>query len=110
MAKAIVFMGTPHCGTSTATWGNFAAQVLKAVQMGTATNPSLLADLKKNSETLRQISRQFVEHGSTLTMKTFYETMKLDYMNCLVCFLGWLTSRIGFNLVSSRLWKRIQLL
>ena len=86
MVKAIVFMGTPHCGGKAASWGNFAAQVLKAVQLGTATNPSLLADLKRNSEALRQISRQFVERGSTITMKTFYETIKLDYMNCLVCF------------------------
>ena len=89
MAKAIIFMGTPHTGTNAASWGNFAAQVLKAVQMGTATNPSLLADLEKNSETLRQISRQFVERGSAIRMKTFYETVKPDYANCLVCFLGW---------------------
>ena len=88
MAKAIVFMGTPHRGTDTASWGNFAAQVLNAVQMGTATNPSLLADLERNSETLRQISRQFVERGSTLVMKTFYETIKLNYMNRLV-YIPW---------------------
>ena len=88
MAKAIIFMGTPHTGTNAASWGNFAAQVLKAVQMGAATNPRLLADLEKNSKTLRQISRQFVERGSTLVMKTFYETIKLDYMNHLV-YIPW---------------------
>ena len=91
MAKAIIFLGTPHRGTDAASWGNFAAQVLKAVQMGTATNPSLLADLERNSETLGQISRQFVERGSTLVMKTFYETIKLNYMNRLV-YIPW---RVG---------------
>jgi hypothetical protein len=92
MAKAVIFMGTPHRGADAASWANFAAQALKALQMGTATNRSLLSDLRKNSETLRQISQQFVERGSTLKMKTFYKTNKLDYMNCLVYFL-W---KIGF--------------
>ena len=85
MAKAVIFMGTPHRGTSRASWENFAVRALKAVQMGTATNPSLLADLEKNSETLRLISQQFVERGFTLKMKTFYETIELK--NGLVYFL-----------------------
>jgi hypothetical protein len=87
MAGAVVFMGTPHRGADAASWGNFAAQALKALQMGTATNKSLLSDLGKNSEVLKQISQQFVERGSTLKIKTFYETNKLNHMNCLVYFL-----------------------
>ena len=86
MAKAVIFMGTPHRGAETASWANFATRALQALQMGTATNNNLLSDLGRNSETLRQISQQFVERGSTLMMKTFYETNKLDYMNCLVYF------------------------
>jgi hypothetical protein len=87
MVKGVIFMGTPHRGADTAYWANFAAQALEALQMSIATNNSLLSDLKKNSEALRQISQQFVERGSTVKIKTFYETEKLDYMNCLVCFL-----------------------
>ena len=86
MAKAIVFLGTPHRGADTATWANFVAQASGALQMGATTNRSLLSDLTKNSEILRQVSQQFVERGSTLRMKTFYETKKSDYMNCLVYF------------------------
>ena len=86
MAKAVIFMGTPHRGADTAAWANFAAQALKALQMGTATNTRLVSDLKRNSQTLNQISQQFVERGSTLQIKTFYETNKMDYMNYLVCF------------------------
>ena len=85
MVKAIIFIGTPHRGADMAAWGNFAARVLQA--LGTATNRRILADLQQNSGTLGQISQQFVERGSTLQMKTFYETIKLDYMNCLVYFL-----------------------
>ena len=87
MAKAAIFMGTPHRGAEITSWANFAARVFKALQISTATNTNLLPDLEKNSETLRHISQQFVERASTLKMKTFYETNKLDYMNCLVYFL-----------------------
>ena len=87
MAKVIIFLGTPHRETGSASWGNFATKALKALQMGIATNTSLLADLRKNSETLGQISQQFVERGPTLQMKSFYETIKSDYMNCLVYYL-----------------------
>ena len=90
MAKAAIFMGTPHRGVETASWATFVARAFKALQTGTATNTNLLSDLEKNSGTLRQISQQFVERGSKLKMKTFYETEKtekLGYMDCLVYFL-----------------------
>ena len=86
MAKAAIFLGTPHRGAETAFWANFATRALKALQLGTATNTSLLSDLEKNSETLGHISQQFVERGSTLKMKTFYETEKLNNMDYLVYF------------------------
>ena len=85
MAKGVIFMGTPHRGANAASWATFAAQVLNALGMGT--NPYLLSDIRKNSETLRQISQQFVERGYTLVMKTFYETIIMDDMNCLVYVL-----------------------
>ena len=88
MVKGIVFMGTPHRGADVASWANFAARALGTLQMSTATNTSLLSDLKRNSETLKQISQQFVERGSAIKMKTFYETIKSDFVGCLVCFLG----------------------
>ena len=77
-------MGTPHRGADAASWANFVARALEALQMGTATNRNLLSDLKKNSGALWQVSQQFVERASTLKIRTFYETNKLDFMNCLV--------------------------
>ena len=85
MAKGVIFMGTPHRGANTASWANFAAQALKALQL--STNTSLLSGLQENSKALEQISQQFVERGSTIMVKTFYETIRLNFMTCLVYFL-----------------------
>jgi hypothetical protein len=87
MSKGIVFLGTPHRGADIASWAGFAARALQVVQMGTATNNRLLADLQRNSGTLWQISQQFVERGSALTIRTFYETVRMDFMSSLVFFL-----------------------
>ena len=109
MAKGVIFMGTPHRGANVASWAKFAAQALRALQMGTATNKSLLSDLRKNSKTLAQISQQFVERGSTLRIKTFYEGNKMDYMNCLVFFsLDNRPLEYEFNSVSFRSWIETQ--
>ena len=78
-------MGTPHRGADGAFWANFTARALES--LGTAANSGMLSDLQKNSGTLGQISQQFVERGSTLQMKTFYEIIKLDYMDRLVYYL-----------------------
>ena len=86
MVKAVIFMGTPHHGADVVAWANFTAWALKTLQMSTATNTNFLSDFKGNSETLRQISQQFVERGSTIQMKSFYETRKLDYLNSVVYF------------------------
>ena len=101
MVKAIVFMGMPHCRADVASWANFAARAFSTLQMSAATNTRLLSDLKRNSETLKQISQQFVERGSAIRMKTFYETVKSDYANCLVCFLEWWATRVGL------IWSRL---
>ena len=91
MVKAVIFMGTPHRGADGAFWANLTARALEA--LGATANRRILSGLQKNSGTLGQISQQFVERGSTLMMKTFYETIKLDYMSCLVYYL-W---TIGFE-------------
>ena len=109
MAKGVIFMGTPHRGADVASWAKFAAQALRALQMGTATNKSLVSDLRKNSKTLAQISQQFVERGSALRIKTFYEGNKMDYMKCLVFFsLDNRPLEYDFNPVSFRSWIETQ--
>lgn len=66
-------MGTPHRGSNSAYWTTYLANILQIAQLGTATNPRLLADLRKNSPTLADISKQFVERGRDLSILTFFE-------------------------------------
>lgn len=75
--KAIIFLGVPHKGSGSAWWGNFAANALKAASIGRATNTALVADLRRDSETLTNISKQFVHRGRDLKIYSFYETQKL---------------------------------
>ncbi|MCJ1309858.1 hypothetical protein MMC25_003519 [Agyrium rufum] len=75
--KAIAFLGVPHRGSGSAFWANFAGCALKAASVGITTNTALVADLRKDSTTLTNISKQFVERGQNLIVYTFYETQKL---------------------------------
>ena len=75
--KAIAFLGVPHRGSDSAWWASFAADVVKAASMGTSTNTGLVKELKKNSDTLMVISKQFVHRTIGLRIYTFYETRKL---------------------------------
>ena len=82
MAKAVIFMGTPHCGVETVSWATFAARALKALQMGTVANTDLLSDPENNSEGLRQVSKQFAKRcGAT-------ETVWLIGVAGVVCLCG----------------------
>ncbi|KAL2059175.1 hypothetical protein ABVK25_000467 [Lepraria finkii] len=69
--KAIAFMGVPHKGSSSAWWGNLAANILNGVSVGTSTNTRLVADLRKDSSTLINISSQFVHRSQGLKIYTF---------------------------------------
>jgi hypothetical protein len=71
----VAFFGVPHRGSEVAYWGNFAANLLKMPLLGN-TNTKFVAALQKNSETFANISQQFIEHGSSLQIRTFYETKK----------------------------------
>ena len=76
--KAIAFLGVPHKGSDSAWWATFAANALKGASMETSTSAALLADLRKDSTTLTNISKQFVDRTKGLTIYTFYETRKLS--------------------------------
>ncbi|KAA6409764.1 MAG: kinesin light chain 1 [Lasallia pustulata] len=72
--KAVAFLGVPHKGSDSAWWAAFAANALKGASIGTSTNTALVADLKKDSTTLTNISKQFVDRARDLIIYTFYET------------------------------------
>lgn len=81
--RAIIFLGVPHKGSDSARWANFAANALKGASIGTSTNTALVADLRRDSDTLINISKQFVHRGKDLKIYSFYETQRLG--GVLVC-------------------------
>lgn len=76
--KAISFLGVPHSGLSSAWWASVAAQILKAANIGLATNSALVDNLKKDSTALIRILKQFVDRGKDLVIYTFYETRRIS--------------------------------
>lgn len=67
MATAgILFLGTPYQGSSAAEYG-----VLLARALGNNTNP--LETLKKNSQTLHEVARNFDASYSNMDIVSFYE-------------------------------------
>jgi hypothetical protein len=71
--RGSVFFGVPHRGSDAAYWGSFAANLLRVPTFG-RTNTSFITALQRNSGTFADISQQFIERGSSLQIKTFYET------------------------------------
>lgn len=57
--RAIVFMGTPHLGSSLASWGRVLANVIGTLPGGFSTYDKVLRGLEPDSEVLDRISRQF---------------------------------------------------
>jgi hypothetical protein len=78
--RGSVFFGVPHRGSDVAYWGNFAANVLTVAQLGFGTNSRFVYALQRNSRTFAEISQQFIERGSKLDIRTFYETEKMHAM------------------------------
>src|SRR2546421_639887 len=75
--KAVVFFGVPHRGADLAFWLEFPARLLKYGQLGFGGNTAHLSALKKNSTMFASISGSFIERGSHLRIRTFYETEKM---------------------------------
>jgi hypothetical protein len=75
--RGIAFLGVPHKGSGAAWWASFAANALKAAGAGTTTNTSLVSDLRRDSITLTDISKQFISRTAGLQIYSFYETQKL---------------------------------
>jgi hypothetical protein len=75
--KASMFFAVPHRGADIAYWGAFAASLLHKVQLGFGTNSAFLEDLQRNSTAFAQISKDFVERGAELLIRTFYETVMM---------------------------------
>lgn len=60
------------------------SSILKAGSLATSTNSRLTKDLERKSRVLENISRSFTDRGKKLKIFSFYETEKMDLMNCKV--------------------------
>ena len=83
--RSVFFFGTPHKGADLADWGYILANMIKTASLGTSTNAKLLNELRSRSEILQDISKSFVDRGKGLVIFSFYETDKMEYLNCKVC-------------------------
>ncbi|OBT44367.1 hypothetical protein VE00_07043 [Pseudogymnoascus sp. WSF 3629] len=72
---AVIFFGVPHSGADAAVWATFIARLLNLTPLPVNTN--FIGALQSNSSSFREISRQFIQRGSGLVIRTFYETKKI---------------------------------
>ncbi|KAM0548837.1 hypothetical protein ACHAPJ_009693 [Fusarium lateritium] len=76
--KGIVFLGTPHSGSKSATWGLLATNLAKFALQGS--NQKVLRGLVPNSELLETFSEQFrqlLDEGG-FSVHSFYETQTMS--------------------------------
>lgn len=82
--QGILFMGTPHQGSGIATLGAIGADMLKAASLGTSTNSALVKELKENSKTLQEISKDFTFTKPGVKIYSFVETEGMDHYSGVV--------------------------
>jgi hypothetical protein len=81
--QAVVFMATPHGGSTMAGPGAFFSK-LWATARGQKSTASV-DQLKTMSTTLKSINTDFVDTASSLEILTFYETKTMPYVGMVSC-------------------------
>ncbi|KIL88375.1 hypothetical protein FAVG1_08454 [Fusarium avenaceum] len=69
----IVFLGTPHRGSDLAPWGLLLSNLVSVTSIGKNIRKELLRTLSKDSDTLREISSQFLQRATSLKIMSFIE-------------------------------------
>lgn len=80
--RGIFFFATPHKGSNFANYGKVLATI--ATRLMNRPNPKLLMALTNNSETLLDLTKQFVTLASKLQIATFYELKPMGFSRNLV--------------------------
>lgn len=77
--KAVLFLGTPHRGTSFTNTGLILASLRRPLGSGT----SMLLELKYHSKTLMVLNERFLSLVTEYNLKTvdFFETKETKYLN-----------------------------
>ncbi|KAI8623314.1 hypothetical protein F5Y19DRAFT_459002 [Xylariaceae sp. FL1651] len=79
--RGIMFFGTPHKGSSLATWGKMLAKIGSVASFGTVINTGLSKALEHQSDVLLEISKSFVHRAKDLQIFSFYETDRMSLLN-----------------------------
>lgn len=76
----LLFLGTPHMGADLAKWGSLLEWICGAVLPSKMvdTEPQLVDALKKNSEVLQNIDRQFIQLANRFHIFFFHEGKKTN--------------------------------
>jgi hypothetical protein len=79
----ILFLGTPHRGSPSASWGHMLQSICSTALPKTFLdhNHSLVNTLKENSETLRNITDHFKGLSRNFHMYFFWESLKTNGLN-----------------------------
>jgi hypothetical protein len=83
----IIFLGTPHGGADLATWGTIIQRMADAVvpKKLISTEPVLLKTLKKDSETLQQITNHFLDIYQRFKIHMVHENHKTSVKGMAQC-------------------------
>jgi hypothetical protein len=85
----IIFLGTPHRGSASSNWGSLIVQSGKI--LGLDGEDRILNDLKRDSEPLKQVVREFTRWLFDNSVQTvcFYEQHVTDYGSKVGGLLTW---------------------
>ena len=81
-SKGIIFLASPHKGSSFANYGNVLAKV--ATRLMNRPTPRLINALQSNSDTLLELTTQFIALVPKYQIATFYELKPMSLLRSLV--------------------------
>jgi hypothetical protein len=77
-------MGTPHRGSELVPWASLFSNFVNMLTLGKGVRKNLLRQLDRKSNTLMDISRQFMHRASSLKLMSFIEQEAEPPLNSLV--------------------------
>jgi hypothetical protein len=95
--RGIIFLGTPHHGSSYASFGKHVARVVKFIRRDT--NVSLLRSIEQDSEILERISEDFrtILTRRRLKVCSFVEELSMSSLLSVSAVMLCLSSTVGRN-------------
>lgn len=100
--KGIIFLSTPHRGSSSAGWAKMLANIVNTTGTAFLTSgisglvrTNFLDALDKNSDQLRIISEEFSSQVNHVTLVSFYEMENTQVMSVAACLVSTAQALLG---------------